>query len=180
MEKSNHPKTMTVHTNARSKGVKAVPTNRAPRSGLVVRPRVGGPAKPVVAKTAGLQLDMGSVPATYSVSIKKLGIYNGELWIDYGSEDRIEELLAEYCSTATEGPSKPPGKDGKTRYYFKCVMYRQDDCSAKWSLNYHQFREGCKAIQGKTTYPYLDMGIGQGKLVKCFRKTRRSISLRCL
>jgi hypothetical protein len=85
-------------------------------------------------------------------------------------QNQIDQLLAEFFSKETRGKSKAPGKDGKTRKFWRCILCGEDDFSNKWGLNHHRFKKGCPALGGKTTYPYPDMESGQGKTGEMFRK----------
>lgn len=102
--------------------------------------------------------------------MQKVRIHGYSYFVHYESQAQIQELKAEFLSKLTRGKAKPPGKDGKVRTLFRCVMCGRDDFCSKWSLNHHRFVMGCPSNGGKTTFPYPDMETGQGKTGEMFRK----------
>ena len=100
----------------------------------------------------------------------KVRIYEIDYHVEYESEELVDQLLAEFLSGDCRGRYKPPGKDGKKRRLWRCVMCRRDDFCSKHAMQHHRFVRGCPALGGKITHPYPDMESGQGKTGEMFRK----------
>ena len=113
-----------------------------------------------------------AAPATQPVLAKvqrQVRIGDHSYKVTYESHDHVQALMKEFMEEECRGKRKKPGKDGKSRRFFRCKWCKKDDFANKWALNHHRFLQGCPAMEGKKLHPYPDMETGQGKISEMYR-----------